>query len=528
MALALLGAVRPPAAMAHAELESTTPASGATVAAAPTTITLRFSEDIRLVVGGTRVLNTQAVHYESSPASASGSVLSVPVGRLATGTYLVVWRVVSADGHPIRGTFTFQVGTGPDANALATLGKLGATELDGSLSKPSVAITITVIRTLSFASLLVLLGAAGWYVYIRVSWSRANRSMIWAALWLQEVSVLALVMLDGPYASGQGFSAITNRVLLKGTLWSSTGRALMLRGIVATLLGVWLLGRRRFPGSRSDAAVSVVLGTLACVFVARAGHASVERLAPLASVLDAIHVGAVGLWIGGVALVAVALKDRGQDLLGVVQRFSTLAGASVAAMVATGAFASWRQVGGVQALRTTTYGQLLMVKVALVAALVLLGGRHRRLLAAGATRLNSVRKGVAVEAVAAIAVLALTAVISTTVPARTAVAKPVTVTVTGVSTRVDITVDPGRSGINEIHLYVFGRSGVPVKVADVQATLTHPATGVTMELRLRNAGPGHKQALGTRLPFSGTWQIQTRVYVTDFDVEEGTASFTLR
>lgn len=528
MALALLGAVRPPAAMAHAELESTTPDSGATVAVAPTSIKLRFTENIRLVVGGTRVLDTQALHHESSPASASGAILSVPVGPLATGTYLVVWRVVSADGHPIRGTFTFQVGTGPDAAALARLGKLGATELDGSLSQPSVAITITVVRTLSFASLLVLLGAAGWYAYIRVSWGRDNRRMIWAALWLQELSVLTLVMLDGPYAGGQGFSAIANRLLLKGTLSSSTGRALLLRGIAATLLGVWLLGRRRFPGSRPDVGVSVVLGTLACLLVARAGHASVERLAPLASLLDAIHVGAVGLWIGGVALVAVAFRDTGRDLLVVVQRFSALAGASVALMVATGAFASWRQVGGLQALRTTTYGQLLIVKVALVAALILLGGRHRRMLAAGATRLNTIRKGVVVEAVAAVVVLGLTAAISTTVPARTAVAKPVTVTVTGASTRVDITVDPGRSGTNEIHLYVFGRSGVPIRVAEVQATLSHPATGATMDLRLRNAGPGHKQALGTRLPFSGTWQIQTRVYVTDFDVEEGTASFTLK
>jgi len=513
--------------MAHAELQSTTPHAGATVAVAPTTIKLRFSEGIRLVVGGTRVLDTQAVHHESSPASASGSVLTVPVRRLTTGTYLVVWRVVSADGHPIRGTFTFQVGTGFNAAAVATLGKMGARELDGSLSKPSVAIGITFVRTLSFASLLVLLGAAGWYVYIRASWSRANRMMISAALWLQEVSVLILVVLDGPYANGQGFSAITSRVLLKGTLSSSTGRALLLRGVAATLLGVWLLGRRRFPGSRSDVGVSVVLGTLACLFVAQAGHASVERLAPLATVLDAIHVGAVGLWIGGVALVAMALRAQGGDLV-VVQRFSALAGASVAAMVATGAFASWRQVGDVQALRTTTYGQLLMVKVALVAALVLLGGRHRRMLAAGATKLSSIRRGVAVEAVAAIVVLGLTAMISTTVPARTAVSKPVTVTVTGTTTRVDITVDPGRSGINEIHLYVFGRSGVPMKVTDVQATISNPATGVTLELRLRNAGPGHKQALGTRLPFAGTWQIQTRVYVTDFDVEEGTASFTLR
>ena len=455
-------------------------------------------------------------------------MLTVPVGQLDKGTYLVVWRVVSADGHPIRGTFTFQVGTGPDTAALATLKKLGATELDGSLSQPSVAITITVVRTLSFASLLILLGATGWYVYIRTSWGRANRAMIWAALWLQGISVLVLVMLDGPYASAQGFSTITNRLLLKATLSSSTGRTLLLRGIAATLLGVWLLGRRRFPGSGSDVGVSVVLGALACLLVARAGHASVERLAPLASVFDAIHIGAVGLWIGGVALVAVALRGEGHDSLVVVQRFSVLAGASVAAMVATGAFASWRQVGGLQALRTTTYGQLLMVKVTLVVALVLLGGRHRRLLAAGANRLNSIRKGVAVEAVAAIVVLGLAAAISTTVPARTAVAKPVTVTVTGASTRTDITVDPGRSGTNEIHLYVFGRSGVPMKVADVQATLTHPATGVTVELTLRNAGPGHKQALATRLPFSGTWLIQSRVYVTDFDVEEGTASFTLR
>jgi copper transport protein len=39
--------------------------------------------------------------------------LDVPLKRLAEGWYLVYWRVISADGHPVRGAFTFAVGPNP-------------------------------------------------------------------------------------------------------------------------------------------------------------------------------------------------------------------------------------------------------------------------------------------------------------------------------------------------------------------------------------------------------------------------------
>ena len=96
------------------------------------------------------------------------------------------------------------------------------------------------------------------------------------------------------------------------------------------------------------------------------GHAAAGDLVPVAIVVDVVHVGAVALWLGGLLVVLAALLPRRDpdEVALVVPRFSSIAFAAVAALVVTGAFQSWRQVGGLEALTDTTYGQLLLAKLA--------------------------------------------------------------------------------------------------------------------------------------------------------------------
>jgi methionine-rich copper-binding protein CopC len=129
-------------AAAHASLVGSSPADGSTVATAPKKVTLTFDETMRMpsviVVSdadGTRVTRGRT--------SVIDNIASVRVGIRSSGNYIVVFRVVSADGHPVSGRVSFTVGNentggaaGNDASSgppTRALGMLAALALFGGV-----------------------------------------------------------------------------------------------------------------------------------------------------------------------------------------------------------------------------------------------------------------------------------------------------------------------------------------------------------------------------------------------------------
>ena len=111
-------------ASAHAELESTSPTEGASLAVGPRRVELHFSEHIRVVSGGIRLIDEAGARVDRTNASIEKGALDtvvLPVPTLHHGAYVVSWRVISADGHPVRGAFTFRVGNTGDQRAVASL-----------------------------------------------------------------------------------------------------------------------------------------------------------------------------------------------------------------------------------------------------------------------------------------------------------------------------------------------------------------------------------------------------------------------
>src|SRR5690349_22775244 len=108
------GAILPASAFAHATIVSTTPADQQVLRVQPREVTLKWSEavdlgerSIRLLDGsGAELKTAPATHGPGGPSTAS---LKLPPG-LARGTYVVSWRVVSSDSHPVSGAFSFSVG----------------------------------------------------------------------------------------------------------------------------------------------------------------------------------------------------------------------------------------------------------------------------------------------------------------------------------------------------------------------------------------------------------------------------------
>ena len=143
-----------PAASAHAVLLRTDPSPQTTVKKAPTAVRLVFSESVEVSFGAVRVFDVDATRVDTgSIKRAQGNrEVSVPVRSLKDGTYTVTWRVVSADGHPVHGGFTFYIGAPSTISAKQVASDTGAGRVVGW--------GFGVVRFLWFASLLGLVGAA--------------------------------------------------------------------------------------------------------------------------------------------------------------------------------------------------------------------------------------------------------------------------------------------------------------------------------------------------------------------------------
>jgi len=125
-------------AWAHTSLVSSDPADGASVASGPGRVTLTFDEPVQSEFATVTVTGPGDTRWDSGEPAVSGSSVTAPVAPLGpAGDYVVGYRVVSADGHPVTGTVRFRLTTAgagspvqpADGPAPATLGDDGAAPL---------------------------------------------------------------------------------------------------------------------------------------------------------------------------------------------------------------------------------------------------------------------------------------------------------------------------------------------------------------------------------------------------------------
>ncbi|MFD9464051.1 copper resistance CopC/CopD family protein [Streptomyces sp. NPDC060027] len=243
----------------------------------------------------------------------------------------------------------------------------------------------------------------------------------------------------------------------------------------------------------------VVAAGLAATW-AMAEHASTGIQAGIAMPVDVLHLLAVAVWLGGLSTLLVALfraPAEAQIEAAAVRRFSRLAFGGVLVLVATGIYQSWRQVGSWSALTDTTYGQLLLVKVGLVALLVGIAWISRRWTA-------QLAQAPAPEAVAA-ALVEQRSARSTpaTVPADSRRAAQLARQQAAVASARDKRVrdaDPHRSGLRRS---VLAEAGVAVVLLAVTTALTATEPGRTEEAAQRATASASQRSgpLSLKIPF---------------------------
>ena len=125
------------AASAHAELSRAVPAVGSTVSKPPSQVRLTFSEPIQAIpLPVITVTGPDETHLGVGRVAVVGDTASVALDPLtSSGTYQVAWRVVSTDGHPSNGTFSFTVTDAAiDQSVVTDSGRATHVTLDDSRS----------------------------------------------------------------------------------------------------------------------------------------------------------------------------------------------------------------------------------------------------------------------------------------------------------------------------------------------------------------------------------------------------------
>lgn len=213
-------------------------------------------------------------------------------------------------------------------------------------------------------------------------------------------------------------------------------------------------------------------------------------------------------------------------VLAATQRFSGLALCCVCVLVASGLFQAWRQVGTFGALPSTEYGKLLLVKVAIVVVLVGLGYLARRRLGAGSgTDLAALRRGVRIEALLGVGVLAVTAALVASPPAKVSHVVPVDRTAhydtggPGGTGQVGAHVAPARIGPDSIRLHVTGPGGASRSPAEVQAAFSLPDRHLgPLPVKLRRTGTGrYVSAAPVVLAADGDWRLTVTIRTDAID-----------
>lgn len=390
-ALSLL--VTAPAASAHALLISSSPADGVVLTRAPARVSATFDEPVGVSADSLRVFAPNGGQVDAGGTTHGSRPQEITVALrpgLGRGTYTVGWHVISADSHPVQGAFTFSVGA-PSSTAVTP----------GTLNRPGnalVSMAFGVVRWLGFCCFALLIGAVAFVIWC---WpAGAARPAVlrltmgaWGGL---AFCVLAAVLLQGIYGAGQGFGHVFWPDVLHATLHSLYGSAVgarLLLVVVALFVFTITLGGLPAGGRRAHAAAWGVLTPALAATWAVADHSGTGAQVPLAVTADIIHLSAMAVWLGGLAmLVTIVLRRprppgrtssgraaRSRDQLATaeaaraVARFSPIALSCVCAIVVTGTYQAWRNVGTLGALTATTYGRLLLAKIAGMCVLIALG-----------------------------------------------------------------------------------------------------------------------------------------------------------
>lgn len=493
--------------------------------ASPATVSITYDESVSvpsLAVydGAGRRVSSKTV---TQPAPDRIAV-AIP-GRLADGTYTVAWRVTSADTHIVHGVYTFSVGRRGNA------GRIGAELLARGNIPEGLSLGFGIVRFLNLALMLLCCGGAIALLWVLRDADPATGHTLLRVLTLAAALLALLALLGLPFQAaeangtglGGGFAKLALETLRHqrfGETWLARAWLAAAFALLALSLQLWA---QRWWRARQLLLAAAGVGLL--LTSTDSGHASVSG--PLAFVADGVHITGAAIWIGGLALLLVALTVSGSAhrwsfAMVAVPRFSLMAMVTVPLLGAAGIVSAYLEVHAWRGLWQTTYGVLILAKIGLVLPLLALGAFNNRVsvraLRTG-TALDAVRsrfvRAIGTELVLLLAILGVTAALVDEAPAKgvlAATSRPTNFTATrstGPFTAT-LTLRPALSGANTVEMRVTSRRHLAIGEVDLAAL--PPAHGrKPVNLNVVQVSASRFRVADAPLRTPGRWELEMTV-----------------
>jgi copper transport protein len=535
----------PVAAWAHAALLSTVPSPSQTVNTPPKQLELTYSEAVEprfAIVSVTNAAGGQQTAGPPTRSPANVDTLVVPLKKLSEGWYLVWWRVISEDGHPVRGAYTFAVGPNPGPAPQFVIPSVSETATTGRLL---VARWIAFLSVMTAIGIFVLRMAVARPLIRRVSGTRLRAVSI--AFFVASAVALVAIPVYAFFATAQfALRSVWNvGAIVPLMRASSFGRGYLdlwltfALFVIAALVALWVDRPER--EHRSVAEVLAFGGALlaagaALLIPGIAGHAAVTSPRVLAMFLDWAHLSAGAVWVGGLIGLLVLWSSlpaarRVAGLVVCVPRFSNVAFVSVNVLIVTGVAAAIIHLPTISSLWQTAYGKAILWKVGLllvamgIAAVNLLWTRPRLQASAGPdpdagpSTAKVLRGLVASEILLVAGIVFAAAVLSSLPPPPKALAGlgpapvhvgpgPVSTTVQRNGYTVKAGVTPNRAAQPNKFVVAITRNGKPVAGANVTTTFSMLDMEMgQQEYAFKETSPGVYERSAPSLLMVGHWGI---------------------
>ena len=534
----------PAVAWGHAALVRTVPTASVVVNRPPPVVLLTYTEAVEPRFAAVSVTNAAGQSQAAGPprrSAADPKTLVVPLNRVSQGWYLVYWRVISVDGHPVRGAFTFAVGPNPGPAPQFVIPSISETAATPRLIA---ARSIVFVALMAAVGLFVLRIATVRPVVRRVPDTQLRAVSI-AFVVASVVGLVAIpiyvLMATADFALRSTFALGALVPLLRD---SAFGRGFLDLELVfalfvaAALVALWIDRPERERRSVAEllSVTGALLAAAACLVVpGLAGHAA--QTSPRGAMLafDWMHLTAGSIWVGGlmgllVLWASLPATRRVAGLVVSVPRFSNVAFVSVLVLIGSGIGASLVHLPTFASLWQTSYGQALLVKIGLLSVALLLAAvnllrtrprllahRERPELGPGAASL--LRRLVTGETLLVVSAVVAASVLSSLPPPAKALAR-----VGGASARVgpgrvaevvnksgyrlELRVLPNRAAVPNTFSVRITRGGKPVRGAEVVAGVTM----LDMEMgsqsyALKETAPGVYSHSAPALVMVGHWGL---------------------
>ena len=507
-------------AFAHATLLGSHPADGSVVEQAPASVRLDFNEPVSPIV--VSLTDAQGRHHDLT-AIARNETIEIPMpSDLSGGSHVLSYRVVSGDGHPIGGAVVFSIGA-PSGSGRS----LSATRSAGL----SEALWLT--RFILHAGLFMGAGGAFFLAWVAHGFAPGKTARLLTGFLAAGIAAAGLSLgLQGLDALGKPLVSLGSVAPWAAGWRTSFGPTAAVAAIALVL--AWLALRAPGTGQRRVLSLLALVGI--GLSLAWSGHAGTAD--PQWATRPAVFLHAIGVayWLGALLPLGLAVHQAGREALPTVRRFSAGALVAVAVLALTGLLLASIQVETPANLLTTAYGQVLLVKLLLVAGLLGLATLNRlRLTPALATSGGRwFVRSVAAEIGLALAILAVVGLWRFTPPPRALAAAaamevPAGAHLHGPKLMAQVTLLPGRAGPTRARIVVASARAEAVNPMEVTLVLSKPDAGIgPIERPTRKAGREGWQVEDLVLPLPGTWQVRVEILVNDFEKIDLEGNITLK